>query len=89
MLRCYDRSLGRNGVELMKDIHKAITDMAPGLQMALYMLCFMGGMALVYAALRWDGRMPGQDGCYEIQAVHGLGYMVNTCDGTHELLKKE
>ena len=73
----------------MRDWYKAITDMPSGLQMALYMLCFMGGMALVYAALRWDGHIHKQDGCYEIQAIQGLGYMVNTCDGTHELLKQE
>ena len=73
----------------MRDIHKAITDMAPGLQMALYMLCFMGGMALVYGALRWDGRLPGTDSCFEIQEIQGAAYMVNSCEGTHTLLNKE
>ncbi len=47
------------------------------------------GLAFMALALRWDGHLHDQKGCFQLQEVKDVVYKVNTCSGEVEELKIE
>jgi hypothetical protein len=48
---------------------------------------YLLGVALMLAAVHWDGHLQSQKGCVQLQEVQGRVFKVNTCTGATEEIK--
>jgi len=63
------------------------SDLGSGLGLGLVFFGLFGAIALVYAAIKWDGHLHDRKGCVQLQEVQGKVYKVDTCTGKTEFLE--
>lgn len=42
------------------------------------------GLAVMFAAVKWDGSIHPRDGCVQFQSINGATYKVDTCNAKAE-----